>query len=170
MISGGAVGMDLLWPSKKQESSKPSPQHKAVDRRELSPNELYAYTKDIELQLEQSEAKRADLLLELEAYTGASANLTWDSTALLQQRAIGAEVKLTRVEKAFSQLSVEHASLSDDFAKLKEAKRLSDQSGREVTLPSNPRLCQYLYLSISNLAIWPMEIAPRMGTLAGRIV
>lgn len=143
--------MDLLWPSKKQDSSTPSPQHKSVDRRELSPNELYAYTKDVELQLEKSEAQRADLLLELEAYTGASANLTWDSTALLQQRAIGAEVKLARLEKAFNQLSVEHASLSDDFAKLKEAKRLSDQSGREVTLPSNQRCIIVVYFSLAFL-------------------
>lgn len=124
--------MEILWPRKKQEPSKPAASRKAVDRRELSPNELFAYTKDLEKQLEKSEAQRADLLRELEAYTGETANLTWDTTGLLQQRAIEAEVKLSRLDKSFHQLTVDHEGLSDDYAKLKEAKRLSDQSGREV--------------------------------------
>ena len=126
--------MELLWPTRKQEASKPSARRKAVDRREMAPNELLAYTKDLELQLEKAELQRADLLRELEAYAGDSANLTWDSTALLQQRAVDADLRLLRLEKSFHELSVEHDGLSDDFAKLKEAKRLSDQSCREVTL------------------------------------
>lgn len=133
-LVAGSVGMNFLWPNKKPESSSPSADRKPVDRRELSPHELFAYANDLELQLEKAEAQRADLLRELESYTGASANLTWDATGLLQQRAIDAEAQLERLRTSFKHLSVSHDSLSDDFAKLKEAKRLSDQSGREVRL------------------------------------
>jgi hypothetical protein len=109
-----------------------SPTQRVVNVEQLSRNELLAHVDELRKYVEVVTRERDRLLRENEDYINNSVSATFDSSSFLRETLLSRESELQLKKTEFEHLKAERDELLEDVAMIKEAKRLSDRSCREV--------------------------------------
>lgn len=113
-----------------------APTQRVVNVEQLSRNELLAYVEELRKYLELATRERDRLLRENEDYINNSVSATFDSSSFLRETLLSRESELQQKKTELEHLKAERDELVEDVAMIKEAKRLSDRSCREVCTPA----------------------------------
>ena len=145
--------------------SAPQPPTQRVNVEQLSRNELLAHVEELRNYQEVVTRERDRLLRENADYVNNSVSATFDSSSFLRETLLSRESELQQKKTELKHLKAERDELIEDVAMIKEAKRLSDRSCREVCKAQTPACacidvdthCQILAYSTpqrSTVAVW----------------
>jgi hypothetical protein len=98
----------------------------------LSKDELMSHIEVIQRQLKEMTDQRNDLARDVELLCLDTGSATFDRSSVLQERVRNTDIELARLREAHNLAKAERDELQDDNVHLKQAKRVSDTSCREV--------------------------------------
>ena len=98
----------------------------------LSTEELIARVEATQHKLEGLKLERDDLQRDVELLCMQSGSATFNSSSLLQERLFSVESELARLRTHCQRIELERVELREDHVALRQAKRQSDNSHREV--------------------------------------
>jgi hypothetical protein len=99
---------------------------------QLSREELLSHLEVLQRQFVDVSSQRDELSRDVELFSSQSMNATFDKSSFLLERVRNAETELARLKDRYVIVSVELNDVKEDQVHLKEAKRVSDRSAREV--------------------------------------
>lgn len=108
----------------------PDRQGQCLDQ--LSREELLSHLEVLQRQFADVSSQKDELLRDVELFSSQSMNATFDKSSFLLERVRNAETELARLKDRYASVSVELNDVKEDQVHLKEAKRVSDRSAREV--------------------------------------
>lgn len=111
-----------------------SPTVRDVDAEQLSRNELLAHVEELRKYIGVVTRERDRLQRENEDYINNSVSATFDSSSFLRETLLSKETELQQKGAELKHVKAERDELVEDVAMIKEAKRLSDRSCREVRI------------------------------------
>ena len=113
-----------------------APLHAAALRK-LPREELISMLEVLQRQHADVCTQRDDLTRDVELLCLQAPSFTFDKGSFLQERVRNAESELARLSRKHEATLLELNDVSDDLVHLKDAKRLSDKSAREVRAIQN---------------------------------
>ena len=108
------------------------PQYKPQQLAKLSREELQSHLEVLQRQHAEVNTQRDELLRDVELLCQGMPSATFDPSSLLQERVRNAETELSRTKAKLRAVTSDLSDVTDDHAQMKEAKRISDRSAREV--------------------------------------